>query len=668
LRWRDHSTNHAVDAGKVGKAFVAMGALVSVPIIASTKVIGDFQEQMAKVSTMLDTETMPMMAKFKQQIRNMSVEFGEGTKTLADGLYDVLSASIPAEHAMDVLNVAVKAARGGMTDTKTAADAITTVSNSFSLSADKAGSVADLLFSIVKKGKVEFPELASSIGMVTSLASNAGISMEEMGASIATMTRSGVKSRRAVFALSGVISNFLKPQSESVELAKKYGVELSQASLQSEGLVKILGKLKNATPEDLAKIFPDKRALKGLLPLIANYSSFVDDVGVMTNRAGRSQEAFDKMTKQLNFKIDKLKQSFIEIWRTLGEQLLPVTTKIIDKLNKFAKVTRDVIENNGEAIRGFVKLIGTLALIGIAILGILATVKLLAIAFSPAGFIGLAIIAIVGLVDHFTKADLGFKQFVQNIRVGGLKIGTWLTTAFLSAQIAWLKVKSVFIGGWEAMKVHTLNAVNSMSNFFNKLINQVQEGFWLMVTKALEWAKTLANAFKHIVPDKYKTVLDLVTKGAENKFKKVVIGNKKIEDDADKKAEADRVARAKKFLADTIARQKKLKEKLDGLKGAIKDLVGEDIGEQSDAILKKMQDRFNKMKQGVSGFGDMGDINLPDVKKETKGSVIGTFSGRLAGRLQGDKIQSRQLAVQEQMAEGINTIATNTQNMTARFA
>jgi TP901 family phage tail tape measure protein len=114
----------------------------------------------------------------------MSIQFGEGTGTLAKGLYDILSASIPAEKALYVLSVSAKAARAGLTDTGVAADAITTILNAYGLSAEKAGDVSDWLFSVVKKGKLTFAELAPSIGMVATTASSAGVDLNELGAAL----------------------------------------------------------------------------------------------------------------------------------------------------------------------------------------------------------------------------------------------------------------------------------------------------------------------------------------------------------------------------------------------------------------------------------------------------------------------------------------------------
>ena len=135
-----------------GKKLLGISAIMAMPFIGGATVFADFEQQMANVSTMLD-EPAKYMDSFRKGVRKMSVEFGEGTDTLAKGLYDILSASIDPAMALDVLAVSAKAARAGLTDTGIAADAITTILNSYGLSADQAQSVSDMLFATVKRGK-----------------------------------------------------------------------------------------------------------------------------------------------------------------------------------------------------------------------------------------------------------------------------------------------------------------------------------------------------------------------------------------------------------------------------------------------------------------------------------------------------------------------------------
>ena len=147
-------------AGKaIGASFVRIGMVAGVGAVASVKVWADFEKQLASVSTMLSGNTGPQMDKFKAQLRGMAVEFGESTSSLSKGLYDILSASVPVEHAIGVLEVSAKAAAAGMTDTGTAADVLTTMMNAYNLEATDAGRVSDILFNVVNTARIPVVEI-----------------------------------------------------------------------------------------------------------------------------------------------------------------------------------------------------------------------------------------------------------------------------------------------------------------------------------------------------------------------------------------------------------------------------------------------------------------------------------------------------------------------------
>ncbi len=303
---------------------------VSAAIMGSVYAFSRFGEQMANVSTMLDDHTMRYMPRYSKAIKKMAVDFGEGTATLSKGLYDILSASIAPAKALDVLTVAAKAAKAGLTTTAVAADAITTILNAYSLSADKATNVSDILFATVKRGKLTFYELAQSVGKVAATAAVAGLSFEQVSAAIATMTRAGLNAFLATTALRSIMSGFLKPMESAKEEAKKLGIELNSTTLKTIGLTGVLEKLKDASPELLAKLIPNRRALAGFAAMIKNTTGQLFDLNLMMNSAGLTQKAYEKMTSTLKFKLDKLKQSFVILATTIGGTLAPAFDLLTD--------------------------------------------------------------------------------------------------------------------------------------------------------------------------------------------------------------------------------------------------------------------------------------------------------------------------------------------------
>ena len=135
----------------LGIGMMAVGALITAAFGLTVKSAMSFEAELAQVSTMLDDTSMKYMPEYKRGLEKIAVEFGQSTKVLSKGLYDILSASIDPAKALGVLAEASKAAVAGITDTGVAADAITTVLNSYALEADQAGKVSDQLFAIFKR-------------------------------------------------------------------------------------------------------------------------------------------------------------------------------------------------------------------------------------------------------------------------------------------------------------------------------------------------------------------------------------------------------------------------------------------------------------------------------------------------------------------------------------
>ncbi len=353
----------AASAAQIGRGMAVTAAAMAAPLLAGTQVFATYQDQLAEVSTMLQEPATHLEA-FDDRLREMAVEFGESTTTLSRGLYDILSASIAPAKALDVLAVSAKAAKAGITETGVAADAITTILNSYGMAAEEAASVSDLLFSVVQRGKTTFAELAPNIGKVASLAASAGVSLEELGAMIATLTRNGVQTDNAITALNAVISGFLRPGAEAQQVARELGIELNTATLQSEGLLGVFQKLGQLDPETVAKLFPNIRALRGLFPALQNLEGFSEDLAAMGDRAGATEVAFQRMSQSAQHDFNQVREAGIEVLRSLGEALAPAAVEIARSLKEWATSLSELIADHQDLVVWVAKLAGGLAIVG----------------------------------------------------------------------------------------------------------------------------------------------------------------------------------------------------------------------------------------------------------------------------------------------------------------
>jgi len=414
----------------MGIGMVAAGAMITAAFGLTVKAAIQEQKELAQVSTMLDDLSMKYMPEFAEGLDRLAIEFGDSSAALSKGLYDILSASIEPAKALNVLAVASKAATAGITDTGVAADAITTIINSYGLEAEDAGKVSDQLFAIVKRGKTTFAQLAPAIGTVASTANMAGLSFEDLGASIATLTRAGINTNAAMTSISGVLNAFLKPQTDATTLAwDKFGLALNTTTLKTIGLTGVMEKLKDATAEELAQIFGSIRGLKGMAAALGDAEGYATDYKLMLESAGLTQDAFEKQAATVGFQLGRLKQAFGVLAEEIGAALLP----IIELLTKGILAVTKAMVNFAKAHPTLTKAITLLgAALGILV-GVGGVVILGTIAFEK---MRIALLTLKAAYISIKAAVIGVEAVTSGALIPSLLKAKFAVSALATAWIA----------------------------------------------------------------------------------------------------------------------------------------------------------------------------------------------------------------------------------------
>ena len=321
-----------------------------------------FDKSMREVNTLVQASEAEF-EKLSGQVLALSKTLPQDKGMLSAGLYQIISAGVTdTAQAMNVLKVSADAAIGGLSDAGTAADAITTVLNSYGKEAREASNVSDLLFMTVKQGKTTFNQLAPAIGNVASTASAAKVSFEEVSAAIATMTRGGISTDEAVTALNRTIISIIKPSEKLKEVFKQAGVESGEMLLQTEGLQGAMELMEEATGgsiEKMAQLLPNIRGLKGVLKLTGeNAEGFANDIDKMNESMGAADEATKEMNKSISNQVDILKNQLGAELTYLGTLTLPVVVDFLREINSllsgktFARTeaTKELVSENEKLI------------------------------------------------------------------------------------------------------------------------------------------------------------------------------------------------------------------------------------------------------------------------------------------------------------------------------
>jgi TP901 family phage tail tape measure protein len=326
------STNFLMIAGWAAVGIAAFKAARK----AVSAVVG-IDSALREVATLLP-ETAEQLGILRRELIALSTQVPQPPELLTQATYQAISAGFTdLSDALQIVGAGAKAAVAGLTDTETAVDVITTALNAYQLSASEAGRVSDVFFKTVEQGKIRFGELAQNFGTTATSAALAGVSLEEVNAAIATLTKFGINASEATTSLNRAILSIIKPTKAQTEAAAKYGVELNATALETKGFTGVLRDLEDATQgnvEALAEIFPNIRAARSVFVLAGNgadeYRRILVEVG---NSAGATQDAFEDMAGSLQNQRALLANNINALWASLGAKLLPAVLEITKALN-----------------------------------------------------------------------------------------------------------------------------------------------------------------------------------------------------------------------------------------------------------------------------------------------------------------------------------------------
>ncbi|KKK92322.1 hypothetical protein LCGC14_2704110, partial [marine sediment metagenome] len=166
----------------------------------TVKMAADFETSMSKIVGQVGI-AREVVQGMRKDVLALAGPTGIAPQELADALFFVTSAGLRGADAMDVLRLSARGAAAGFGETKIVADLVTSATNAYGIANLTAAQAMDTLAAAVREGKSEAVDIAGAMGQVLPIASNLGVSFQEVGASIAAMSRTGTVARTAVIQL-----------------------------------------------------------------------------------------------------------------------------------------------------------------------------------------------------------------------------------------------------------------------------------------------------------------------------------------------------------------------------------------------------------------------------------------------------------------------------------
>ena len=283
----------------------------------------EFRKNMLEVAT-ISTQVTDDMTGFMNQVISITQEIPIKAPEAAKALYSIVSAGHDGADGMKILEVSAKAAVGGLTETETAADAITTILNAYKMSAEEAGTVSDQLFTTVRLGKTTFGELGASIAQVAPIAAAYGISIDQVLGAVASLTKQGTPTAQAMTQIRAAIQG----------TAGELGDAAFQGRTFQEALQLIYEKAGGSASKMKEMLGTDEGLAATLALTGKNAKSAASDLGELQSSLGATEAAFEKMKDEVGNQMTLLSNNIQAALRPMGEMILKEVSGIAKSFNE----------------------------------------------------------------------------------------------------------------------------------------------------------------------------------------------------------------------------------------------------------------------------------------------------------------------------------------------
>ncbi|KRM54819.1 TP901 family phage tail tape measure protein [Lacticaseibacillus sharpeae JCM 1186 = DSM 20505] len=365
--------------GKIGgalssfgsKATMAVTAPLAVGFTAAAKSAIDFNSQISSIGPLL-TNGGTVTAKYRAQLDKMAesskkwaVQYGTSTKSINDGMSEMVKRGYSAEQTMGAMPSILDATKASGDDFNDVMHVSTSVLEQFGLKSNSTAGmlkntqrVTDSLTLIANKTAAGFQDMGEAMTYVGPVANSAGISLEQTAAAIGLMSNQGIEGSVAGTALRGALTRLMKPSKQNAQGFKELGINVADFKKGTLTLPDMLDKIKKNTTgwtkeqksAAIATAF-GTNAQAGMNVLISEGG---DALRKMTSDAKNASGTTAKIAESMNntqaAKVAKFKESINVLGITIGQKLLPTLTPLIDKATQVIKSFSEMDSHTQQSI------------------------------------------------------------------------------------------------------------------------------------------------------------------------------------------------------------------------------------------------------------------------------------------------------------------------------
>ena len=320
---------------------------------SATKDAAEFGRELAYINsiTLGEYDT----ANVSKGILGMSSVLGDSAQ-IANSFYYAYSSGMRGteEEMLGFTETMAKLSKVIRADATTTTNAITTIVNSYGLGMGDTQMLADWTTQIIKFGKATGRDLASALGNIVAPAQNAGLTLQELGAGIASLTKV-MRTAPAVTGYARLIEKLANPVEKTRKAAAELGITLGREAIQSRGFYNVMKQIHDVAqqnPDVINKIFPDIRGKRAAVQLLTKgWEDFSRQMANFApgNMNGALGEAFGELYKNTSVQVEALAETFKKLRIEIGKAITSILTlgglltPLLTWFNSMGETSRGVI-------------------------------------------------------------------------------------------------------------------------------------------------------------------------------------------------------------------------------------------------------------------------------------------------------------------------------------
>lgn len=305
----------------------------------------DFQDAMARVQAISKASTNDLKA-----LREEAMRLGRDTKytatEAATALEQLIRNGLKPLAAKEALGGILQLAQSQAISLAEAADIATTSMNAFALSTKDLTRINDVLAATASNTATNVLELFEAFKIAAPIAKSAGVSLEETATVLGALANNGFRGSEAGTGLKQVILAIADKTPDAIKVAEKYGIQLDEVSLRSEGLIKTLERMKKAAMgfsiQDLSQFANKLGAPKMAAVLNTDMSELYQAVANSQGEAARMFDEglgeFEKAQKTLVSVYENTQIKVFDSFKNLFTQPLNILAEFIRRIQDIPTV------------------------------------------------------------------------------------------------------------------------------------------------------------------------------------------------------------------------------------------------------------------------------------------------------------------------------------------